>query len=106
MISYEELDGYSNKKEDIKCMICNHYYFKNKFNYQPYVRNDCHDFSMTVMDLSNFFILNIKNNDYRLYINKIDKKEAIIIFKKPNLDYKWILRLCLRLWSLKQILLL
>ena len=43
------------KKEVVKCMICNHYYFKNKFNYQPYVCNDCHDFSMTVMDLSDLF---------------------------------------------------
>ena len=37
---------------------------------------------MTVMDLSDFFILNIKNNDYRVYISNIDKKEAIIFFKK------------------------
>ena len=61
---------------------------------------------MTVMDLSDFFILNIKNNDYRDYISNIDKKEAIIVFKKSNLDdkesYKWILRLCL----LNEILLL
>ena len=47
-------------KEGVKCMICNHYYFKDNFNYQPYVCNKCHDFSMTVMDLSDFFILNIK----------------------------------------------
>ena len=57
-------------------------------NYQPYVCNDCHHFSMTVMDLSDFFILNIKNNDYRVYISNIDKKEAMIILKKSNLDDK------------------
>ena len=43
-------------KEGVKCMICNHYYFKDKFNYQPYVCNECHDFSMTVMDLSDFYV--------------------------------------------------
>ena len=43
---------------------------------------------MTVMNLSDFFILNIKNNDYRKYIRNIDKKEAIVIFKKSNLDDK------------------
>ena len=41
-------------------MVCNHYYLKERFNYQPYVCNDCHDFSMSVMDLSDFFIINIK----------------------------------------------
>ena len=80
MISYEKIDRYDNKKESVKCMICNHYYFKDNFDYQPYVCNKCHDFSMTVMDLSDFFILNIKNNDYRVHISNIDKKEAMIIF--------------------------
>ena len=54
---------------------------------------------MTVMNLSYFFILNIQNNNYRVYISNIDEKEAIIIFKKSNLDdkeyFKWNLRLCL-----------
>ena len=35
---------------------------------------------MAVMDLSDFFILNIKDNDCRVYITNIDKKEAMIIF--------------------------
>ena len=63
IISYEKIGGYNTKKEGVKCMICNYYYFKDNFNYQPYVCNKCHDFFMTVMDLSDFFILNIKNND-------------------------------------------
>ena len=91
MISYEKITGYNNKKEDVKCMICNHYYFKDKFNYQPYVCNECHDFSMTVMDLSDFYVLTVKGNDYRVYISNIDKKEAIIILKKSNLDDKGVL---------------
>ena len=74
MISYEKIIGYNNKKEGIKCMICNHYYFKDKFNYQPYVCNKCHDFSMTVMGMNDFFILNIKGNYYRVYISDIDEK--------------------------------
>ena len=45
MISYEIISGYNNKKEAIKCMICNHYYFKDNFNYQPYVCDKCHDYS-------------------------------------------------------------
>ena len=91
MISYEIISGYNNKKEGIKCIICNHYYFKDCFNYQPYVCDKCHDFSLTVMDLSDFLLLNIKGDDYRVYITNIDKKETIIIFKKSNLDNKGVL---------------
>ena len=91
MISYEKITVYNNKKGGVKCMICNHYYFKDKFNYQLYVCNKFHDFSMTVMDLSGFFILNIKHNDYRVYISGIDKKESMIILKKSNLDDKRVL---------------
>ena len=69
-------------------MYDHHYYFKEDFNYQQYVCNKCHVFSMTVIDLSNFFISNIKSKDYRVYISNIDKKEAIIIFKKSKLGFK------------------
>ena len=93
MISYEKIVGYNKNKEGIKCMICNHYYFKDNFNYQPYVCIKCHDFSMTVMDLNDLFILTIKSNDYRVYISNIDKKEAMIILKSPikmmKEYYKW-----------------
>ena len=82
MISYEKIDVYNNKKEGVKCLICNHFYFKDNFDYPPYTCNKCHDFSMTVMNLRDFFILNIKNNDYRVYTSNIDKKEAMIFLKK------------------------
>ena len=72
MISFENITGYNNKKEGVKCMVCNHYYFKDKFDCQPYVFNDCCDFSMTVMDLRDFYVLNIKGNDYRVYTSNID----------------------------------
>ena len=55
MTSYEKVSGYNKNKEGVKCMVCNRYYFKDKFDYQPHVCNDCHDFSMTVINLSNFW---------------------------------------------------
>ena len=81
MIFYEKITGYNKSKEGVKCMFCNHYYFRDNFNYQAYICNDCHKFSMTVMDLSDVFVLNIKGNDYRVYISDLDKKEAMIILK-------------------------
>ena len=91
MISYEKITRYNVNKEGVKCMVCNHYYFKVKSNYQPYVCNDCHDFSMTVMNLSDFFIIKVKGVHYRVYISNIDKKEAVNIFKNSDLDDKGVL---------------
>ena len=91
MNSYEKRTGYNNGKEGVDCMICKYYYFKDKFDYQPHVCNDCHDFSMTVMDLSDFFVLNIRGVDYRVYISGIDKKEAANILKNSVLGDKGVL---------------
>ena len=46
---------------------------------------------MNVMDLSDFFVLNIKANNYRVYIPGIDKKEALKFLKNSTLDDKGIL---------------
>ena len=72
-------------------MICNYSYSSDGFKYQPYVSNECHDFSMAVMNLSDFFILNIKGVDYRLYISGIDKKDAINILNNSVLGNKGVL---------------
>ena len=87
MISYEKITGYNNGKKGVKCMVCNNYYFKNEFDYQPYVCNKCHDFSITVMNLNEFFVLNIENVEYRVYISGIDKK-AVNILKNSDLGNK------------------
>ena len=89
MISYENIIEYNTSKEGAKCMVCNHYYFKNKFDYQPYVCNECHNFSLTVMDLSDFFIiifiLTIN------YISNINKKVAGNILNNSLLCDKGVL---------------
>ena len=46
---------------------------------------------MTVINLSDFLVLTIKNVDYRVYISNIDKKEAVNIIKNSNLDYEGVL---------------
>ena len=76
----------------VKCMIFGYHYFQDiGFKFQPYVSNACHDFSMTIMDLSDFFILNIEGVDYRVYISGINKKEAVNILKNSVLGNKGVL---------------
>ena len=47
--------------------------------------------SLSVIHLSDFFILNIKGISYRVYRSGLDQKEAITISKKSNLDDKGVL---------------
>ena len=69
-------------------MVYNNYYFKNEFDCQPYVCNKYHEFSIIVMNLNYFFVLNIKNVEYRVYISGIDKKKAVNILKNSDLADK------------------
>ena len=56
-----------------QCDICHCWYFLNKgFKFQSYVCNRCHDLLMS-MNLSNIYILNIKNADYYCIISGINK---------------------------------
>ena len=61
------------------------------FKYQPYVCNGCHDFSMTAQNLSDFFIVTIKNVDYKVYIVGVDKKAAIYLLNNSVLDHKGVI---------------
>ena len=91
MISYEKIIRYNTSKEGVKCMVCQHCYFKDKFDYQPYVCNKCHDFPMTVIRLGDFFVVAIKNADYRVYISNINNKEALHILNCSKLGDKGVL---------------
>ena len=88
MISYERIDcsegiDFNIGENSVKCMICNYFYFKKiGFKYQPYVCNGCHDFSMTVQNLSDFFILSVRKIDYRVYISGVDKKSCCFYLKQ------------------------
>ena len=65
-------------------MICNNFYFKD-------VEFKDHDFSMTVQNLSYFFILTVGNIDYRDYITGADKKSTMHILDNSVLDDKGVL---------------
>ena len=84
MISFERIDKsefihFDKIEKSVKCMIYNYYYFKDiGFKYQSYICNTRHDFSMSAQVLSDFFILTVKNIDYRVYIVGVDKKRLCI----------------------------
>ena len=96
MISYERIDKSDNidfnKSENSKeCMICHYFYFSDGFKYKPYVCNSCHDFSMPVQNLSDFFIVTVKSIDYRVYIANVDKKAAIYLLNNSILSDKGVI---------------
>ena len=96
MISYERIDKSDsidfNKSEGSKeCMICHYFYFTDSFKYQPYVCNACSDFSMTMQNLSDIFVVTVKNIDYRVYIANVDNKAAIYLLNNSILSDKGVI---------------
>ena len=68
-----------------------YWHFADGFEYQPYVCNGCHDFSMTIQNLSDFFIVTVKNVDYRCYIVGVNKNDAINLLNNYVLRDKGVL---------------
>ena len=74
MIQYEGIDisketDSNETNRSLECMICHYWYFKDVgIKYQPCVFNGCHDFNMIVQNVSDFFIVTMKNVDYRCCI--------------------------------------
>ena len=95
MISYErihKIEGINLEKQRSECMVCDYWYFKDiGFKYQRYICNGCHDFSMSVQNLKDFFISTINNGDYRAYIANVDKKAAIYFLNNSVLDDKGVI---------------
>ena len=96
MIFYERIDksasiDFNKSKGSKECMICHFWYFSDGFKYQSYVCNGCYDFSMTVQNLSDFFVVTVKNIDYRVYIANVDKKAAIYLLNNSILSDKGVI---------------
>ena len=66
MLQYEKIDvseGIDANKTNAsnECTLCHYWYFKDVgFKFEPNVCNKCHDVLMTVYELKNIAILNIK----------------------------------------------
>ena len=97
MLQYERIhvsEGIDINKSDKskECMICHYWHFKNiGYKYEQYVCNGCHDLSMVVYNLKDLMILNIKGVDYRCYVFKMSKNDAIKLLNNSWLDNKGVL---------------
>ena len=97
MLQYEKIDisegiDFDKTKKSVECMICHYWYFKDiGFKYQPYVCNGCPDFSVTVQNIDDFLILNIKSVHYRFCLINMSKKDAISLLNNSVLDNKGVL---------------
>ena len=97
MLQYERIDisegiDFDKTNKSVECTICHYWYFKDiGFEYQPYVCNGCHDFSMIVQKLDNFVILKVKGVDYTCCVVNMSKKDAISLLNNSVLDNKGLL---------------
>ena len=91
MLYYGRIDiseGINFKKTNAskECNIYHCWYFLNTgFKFQPNVCNGFHYLLMMPMNLSDIYILNIKNTDYSCIINRISKSEAIKLLQNIDL---------------------
>ena len=73
MLHYEKIDiaeGIDiDKKKGIKRMLCHYWHFKDVvFKFEPHVCNKCHDGLMTVHELKNIAILNVKGVNFDVFM--------------------------------------
>ena len=97
LVQYERIDisegiDFGKTNKSVECMICHNWYFKDiGCKYQPYICNECHDFSMIVQKLDDFVILKVKGVDYRRCVVGMNKKDAISLLNNSVLDNKGVL---------------
>ena len=54
--------------------------------FQGSVPNVCHDFTMLSVNVNDFVIITVKNNDYRCVIHKIIRSEATHLLQNSMLE--------------------
>ena len=72
-------------------MICHDWYFADGFKYQPHVCNGYHDFNMIVQNLSDYFIVTVKNVAIGTILWVLIKKRAISLLNNSVLNNKGVL---------------
>ena len=83
MLQYEKIDvseGIDTTKTSAskKYILCHYWYFKDVgFRFEPHVCNKCHDVLMTVYELKNTTLINVKGVNFRCILWDISRDEAI-----------------------------
>ena len=83
MLQYEKIDvseGIDTTKTSAskKYILCHYWYFKDVgFRFEPHVCNKCHDVLMTVYELKNAALINVKGVNFRCILWSISRDEAI-----------------------------
>ena len=97
MLQYEKTDvseGIDTKKASAskECMLCHYCYFKDVgLKCEQYFYNKCHDVLMTVYELKNIAILNVKEVDFRCILWGISRDEAVDRLNNSVLEDKAVL---------------
>ena len=72
-----------------ECNICHFYFFKEKsFPYQPRVCNGCNDASLRAISLTDFTIISVKGNIYRVVSNLSYNESYCFICKFQKLFWQ------------------
>ena len=75
-----------------KCMLCHYWYFKDVgFKFEPHVCNKCHNVLMTVHELKNIAILNVKGVNFTCILWGIIRDEAVKRLNNSVLEDKVVL---------------
>ena len=83
MLQYKKIDvseGIDTTKTSAskKYVLCHYWYFKDVgFRFEPHVCNKCHDVLMTVYELKNTALINVKGVNFRCILWSISRDEAI-----------------------------
>ena len=91
MLHYDRIDiskaiDPAKSKNSKECMICYHWFFNCRFEFQDSVCNGCHDLITLSDNISYIAIITVKNVDYRCIIHNISKSEVINILKNSVLE--------------------
>ena len=73
----EGIEFHKSDNKSKECMICHYWFFNHRFEFQDPVCNGCHDLTMLSVNISDIFIITIKNVDYCCIIHNISKSETI-----------------------------
>ena len=75
-------------------MVFHYWYFKDVgFKFEPHNCNKCHDLLMTVYELKNIVILNVKGVNFRCILWGISRDEAANRLNNSALEHKVVLQM-------------